>query len=123
MYSILQNLPSTLSVLSKRLNSPKTSVMRYLKTLIKIGVVRQELDMFYLTEMYEKEKRFSVRFVLVMDAWYNNLPEYQVPSIDNPNPRGSAVKLVIRGHPHDSVKRTRSERHIVRRYIKKKTSG
>ena len=118
IFLIVKNLPSTLQVLSKRLNLPKTSVKRYLDKLIEIEVIEPELDMFYLTGIYAKERRSLIR--TVMDAWYTKLSEYQVPSVSDPNPVGSAVKLLVRGHPHNAYKREKAEQRKIRKWHRDK---
>jgi len=121
VFLIVKNLPSTLTVLSKRVGLPKTSIKRYLDKLLAIEVIRQEFDMFYLTGIYAKERRCLIKSV--MDSWYSNLPEYQLPSISNPNPRDSAVRLLIRGHPHNALNRSKAEHVKVKKFLRKKTSG
>jgi hypothetical protein len=118
VFKIVKNLPSTLRVLSKRVGLPKTSVKRYLDKLLAIGVIQQELDMFYLKGIYAKDRRCLIKSV--MDAWYSFLPEYQVPSVSNPNPVDSAVKLLIRGHPIDEINRINAEHKKVKKFLRKR---
>lgn len=90
----------TLQVLHERTGYSKTNLKAYLSKLMSVGAVRKELDMYFL-----EENRFKVRttfllpspFYLVWLEWHN-LPEYNVPDVLEPDKKGSAVKLTLRGH-------------------------
>lgn len=123
IYDIIKNLPCTLLVLNKRTGHNKTDLKRYLSKLIFVSAVQKECDMYFLDTDWISEKHdMNHRVNEVWDRWVSCLPEYSMPTINEPQPKGSAVKLVLRGHKIDPTNRVKGEQNAVKRYKKKNPS-
>jgi hypothetical protein len=123
IFDIIRNLPCTLLVLNKRTGYNETDLKRYLDKLVFVNAIIKEWDMYFLDINWISEKHdIKNRFVEVWDRWVSFLPEYATPTINDPHPKGSAVKLVLRGQKIDPTNRVKSEQKAIKRYKKKKSS-
>ena len=96
--AIVENLPSTLQVLHKRTGLSKTNLKRYLVKLISVRAVRRELDMYFLEEDVKSLNPNAPPNVYRVWLMWQDLPEYRTPKVLELKKKGSAVKLVLKGH-------------------------
>jgi len=119
--AIVAQLPSTLQVLYKRTGLSKTCLKDYLVKLVSVGVVIRELDMYRLDADFSSlNPNAPPRMFLIWDRWLT-LPEYSVPKVLEPNKKGLAFRLALRGHK--PIGDTKTKKRKFREYKKKREKG
>ena len=123
IFRMVEELPCTLSVLHRRTQLSKTTLRRYLDKLVLVDVVKKEfdsrceLDIYYLNDDYLRGG--NPYMLMIWDCWLCNLPEYKTPKMWNPNPRGSNVKLKIRGRKIKEADRARAVKRKIKEFKRK----
>jgi len=104
---IITHLPCTFSVLERKTGLSTRTLSKYLIKLVDVRVLKKYGNMYYLDDDIVHSRR---PFEDVIDRWISGNREYQTPSVSNPNPRGSAVRLAERGSVSKEMKLIRKQR-------------